>query len=287
MLLGACASFSAQQHAVLGPVNALPAAYSPVAALETYAAQTSPEARSAFRNTVIGVYMTASDGNFNNFRRSLSRETRGANFGFGSVFTALTGGASIAGERTANILAALASGVGGIHGRLSREVYFERTLPALLTGMEANRTRVRTDIMGRMGQGDQYSLTAAFSDLARYESAGSLDGAIETITTQAAQLRDEEQARFENVIGLGRVATPATRVELRTLGDRIDALVSATNGLASLTAISQHLGLPTNVDAEAQSDNILAHLQSMGVRDPTSLSRFVEEMQQKGVDLSQ
>jgi hypothetical protein len=285
--LSACASFDGQPRAVLQPVDALPENYSPIRSLERYAEQSDAASRRVFRNTVIGIYMSASDANFMAFRRGLSREVKGSNFGLGSAFTALTGGATIAGERTANILAAIASGVSGIQGRLSSEVYFERTLPALLTGMDANRTRVRTDIVARMGQDDQYTLTEAFLDLARYEAAGSLDGAIETITTQASRLRDEEQARFENVVGLGRrIDNPATRVEMRTLGNRIDALVAAPNGLASLTAISEHLRLPTNVGAEAQATNIVSRLQFMAAQDPTSLGTFVREMQQKGVDLS-
>lgn len=287
-MLAACASFDGQPRAILEPIEALPDDYSPIRSLERYANQPDAARRRVFRNTVIGIYMSASDANFMEFRRMLSREVRGANFGLGSAFTALTGGATIAGERTANILAAIASGVSGIQGRLSSEVYFERTLPALITGMDANRTRVRADIVGRMTQDDEYTLSEAFLDLARYEAAGSLDGAIETITTQVSQLRDEEQQRFENVIGLGRrVADPAVRIELRILGNRIDALVGATGGLASLTAISDHLNLPTDVAAEAQATNIVARLQAMAAQDPNALATFVQQMQQKGVNLSQ
>lgn len=286
LALGGCASFEGQPRTVL-PSIPIAAPYVPQAALERYHSQTTAQRRAAERDIVIGIYMTAADANFLEFRRRLSEESKGSNFGLGSAFSALTAGATIAGERTANVLAAIASGVSGIQGRLSSEVYFGRTLPALLTAMEADRTSVRTDIVSRMSEEDTYSLTEAFLDLARYEAAGSLDNAIGTITSEASELRDQEQARFENVVGLGRIVAPAQRIELRTLGNRIDALVLDASGHANLAKIASHLGVDTNLPPPQQGRHIMTRLRDMAAEDPASLARFVEEMQAQGVDLSQ
>ena len=283
--LAACASFDGQQRAMLTPAAAaVPAHYLPSAALETYANQRTPEERAIYRNAVIGIYMISADADYREFTRMLSRESKGANFALGSGFTALTTAATVAAQRTANILSAFASGLNGIQGRLSSEVYFERTLPALLAGMEAQRTRIRTNIVARLGQKDEYSLTEAFLNLSSYAGAGSLDSAIETVTNQASQLRQREQARFENVRGLSGIASPTVQDWLTTFGPRIDALVTAPNGLASLTKISEQLGLSTSDDAETQATNINLALAAMDI---AALNAFVAAMQAKGVDLSQ
>jgi hypothetical protein len=284
LVLGGCASFDGQPRAVLTPTTAaVPADYTPQKVLEAYALKGTAAERSAYRNTVIGIYMVAADANFLEFRRMLSRENKGANFALGSGFTALSTAATVSGQRAANILSAIASGLSGVQGRLSAEVYFERTLPALLAGMEADRTHVRADIVARMGQGDEYSLTEALLDVARYEAAGSLDNAIETITNQASQLRQVEQARFENVAGLGGIVSdPALRVTLRDLGNRIDALSAA-----NLAKVYDHLHLRAGVvDPGAQADAIMTELRSRAERNSGSLATFVQEMQTEGVDLS-
>ena len=282
--LGACASFDGQPRAVLtSTAAAVPAAYSPQSALEAYAGRATAAERSAYRNTVIGIYMVSADANFLEFRRMLSRENKGTNFALGSGFTALSTAATVSAQRAANILSAIASGLSGIQGRVASEVYFERTLPALLAGMEADRTHVRTDIVGRMGQGDEYSLTEALLDVARYEAAGSLDNAIETVTNQASQLRQAEQARFEHVVGLGGiVADPAIRANLRDIGNKIDALSEA-----DLAKVYAHLGLPRGVvDPGDQADAIMTELRSRAARNAASLATFVQEMQAEGVDLT-
>jgi hypothetical protein len=274
LVLGGCASFDGQPRAVLTPTTAaVPADYTPQKVLEAYALKGTAAERSAYRNTVIGIYMVAADANFLEFRRMLSRENKGANFALGSGFTALSTAATVSGQRAANILSAIASGLSGVQGRLSAEVYFERTLPALLAGMEADRTHVRADIVARMGQGDEYSLTEALLDVARFE----------TITNQASQLRQVEQARFENVAGLGGIVSdPALRVTLRDLGNRIDALSAA-----NLAKVYDHLHLRAGVvDPGAQADAIMTELRSRAERNSGSLATFVQEMQTEGVDLS-
>lgn len=258
--------------------------YAVAPALEAYYSQPTPEERKRYRDRVIGIYMTAVNGNFIEFKRLLSRENKGANFGLGLGFTGLTSAATFASERTANILAAGASGLHGAQGQMSREVYFEKTLPALFAAMDANRTRVRANIFKRMQEFDSYSLTEAFSDLADYEVAASLDRAIETMTSETGKKAAAEQARFENVMGLGAILSQPQRLEIATLGNRIDALVP--DRLGDLQKISAHLGLPTTGAAEDQATAIMDKLQSLAADDPNALSQFVTDMQSKGVDLT-
>jgi hypothetical protein len=288
--LGACASFDGQPRAVLTPsLTAITADYAPQVALAAYGRLATPEERRVYRNTVIGIYMVAADANYLEFRRGLSQESKGSNFALGSGFTAFSTAATVATEHAANILSAFASGLSGIQGQLSAEVYFRQTLPALLAGMEASRIRVRTNIVARLDKQDEYSLTQAFLDLASYEAAGSLDSAIETITNEASEHRQQEQARFENIIGVGGiVATPAARASLRTLTARIDALALNSARAEDVAKISQHLHLRTQgVSVQDQATAIDMKLRTMLETDSGSLDRFVEEMKALGVDLTQ
>jgi hypothetical protein len=288
LLVSACASFDGQPRAVIGPAIEIPPDYAVARALETYDAQPDEAALTRYRNRVIGIYMIAADGNFLEFRRLLSREMKGSNFGLGLGFVALTSAATIAAERTANILAAGASGLAGAQGRLSTEVYFEKTLPALFAGMDANRTRVRTNIVARMANGDSYTLTEAFSDLARYEAAASIDSAIEAITASATADARTQQREFERVVGLGPVVNDrATRIALRDLTSAIDELALDAGRAADVARISDHLGLPTNVDVQTQATAINFNLATRAAQDPASLDTFVQEMQAKGVDSTQ
>jgi hypothetical protein len=283
--LAACASFDGQPKAVLAPAVVSTTGYEVPTSLRTYYGTADSNGRKNYRNRVIGIYLAAADANFLRFKQLLSRESKGANFGLGTAIVGLTSAATVAGERAAQILTAGAAGLTGTQGKLSNEVYFAKTLPALFAGMEANRTRVRTLIVTRMAEGDSYTLSEAFSDIASYEEAASIDQSIKTMTAETAQRADQEQTRFERMVGVGGIVTPDARITLRQLGNSIDALVPSRS--ADLIKISQHLGLPTNVDPEDQATNIMTKLQDMAAADPQSLDGFVEAMKTQGVDLTQ
>jgi hypothetical protein len=282
--LGACASFDGQPRAVLTPAMTSTASFEVPAALTEYYRVADPAARKNQRDKVIGVYMAAADANFLEFKRLISRESKGSNFALGSSIIGLTSAATVAGQRAAQILTAGAAGLTGVQGKLSTEVYFAKTLPALFAGMEANRTRVRTLIFRRMSEGDSYPLSQSIADIAAYEEAGSIDQAIKTMTEETAERADQEQTRFENVIGVGRIVALEGRIQLRDLTAKIDALVP--NRAADLATISRQLNLPTdNVSLEDQATHINSKLQNLAT-DPGALNSFVRIMKDQGVDLT-
>ncbi len=283
--LGACASFDGQPSAVLTPAMTSTAGFEvPTALTDYYSAATAAD-RKKNRDEAIGVYMARADANFLEFKRMLSRESKGSNFALGSTIVGLTSAATVAGQRAAQILTAGAAGLTGVQGKLSTEVYFAKTLPALFAGMEANRTRVRTLIFKRMGEDDSYPLSQAIADIASYEEAGSIDQAIKTMTAETSERADQEQTRFENVIGVGLILGQEERTNIRKLGNKIDAMVPGR--AADLAKISQQLGLPTNnISPGDQATNIMARLQAMARANPASLDAFVQTMKSQGVDLT-
>jgi hypothetical protein len=143
-----------------------------------------------YRNKIVGTYMMAADLRFAEFRRHLSRQSRGSSFGLDVAILGVAGGASVAAERTANIPSSVAAGLTGTHAALNRDVYFDRTLPALFAAMDSARTEARTTIMVNLRRSaTEYPLPVALADIANYELAGSLDGAIERVTAEARSRR--------------------------------------------------------------------------------------------------
>lgn len=194
--LGACASFSGMPEPVLNTQAVVESAnatdvsdaignfYSPDPADRD---GLTPE---GYRNKIVGTYMTAADLRFAEFRRHLSRQSRGSSLGLDVAILGVAGGASVAAERTANIPSSVAAGPTGTRAALNRDVYFDRTLPALFAAMDSARTETRTTIMVNLRRSaTEYPLPVALADIANYELAGSLDGAIERVTAEARSRR--------------------------------------------------------------------------------------------------
>lgn len=249
--LGACASFDAHPVSVLDTraavqlANQVPVSvaihnfYSPDDAARD---GLTPE---SYRNMIIGTYLMAADLRFNDFRRDLSRQSRGSSFGLDVGILGFAGGASIAAERTANILSAIASGLTGTRAALNRDIFFDRTLPALFAGMDSARTEMRTAIMVNLRRSaTDYPLPVALGDLASYENAGSLDSAIQRVTGDATRRADEAQQNYvqevQNYRGPSEVGVADIKGQITT---HLRSLETATGGRASLIAAATALNL--------------------------------------------
>jgi hypothetical protein len=112
---------------------------------------------------------------------------------------ALTSVGSIA-NSAANELSAAASGLAGAQGAMNKELYFDKTLPAIVSAMETNRLRMRANIMKRLREDDivQYPLEQAFADIGDYRLATNLDNAIQQITTAAGQREAVAVQEYQN-----------------------------------------------------------------------------------------
>lgn len=158
--------------------------------------------RKIYRNRVAASYLMAIDARYFEFRRRLSRNVKGGNLGFDIALLGLTGTAAMF-EKAADELAAAATGVAGARASLNRELYFERTLPALIGLMDAQRLEVRTAILrGLKESEDRYTVQELFADLARYEAAASLDGAIQKVSQIAGVEAAKAELDFSDTIEL-------------------------------------------------------------------------------------
>lgn len=248
--LAGCASFDGQAAPILrvADATAIATALPPRTALETFYTEPDGLKRRLYRDRVIGAYLAGADAQYLHFRAKLSREMKGSNLALGLLALGLTGGASIAGEATANALSAGAAGAIGTRASVSKELWFEKTLPALMTAMASKRTTIRTQIMVRMREtAEVYSLAEAFGDLARYQEAASLDGAVETVTSAVAEKNAEADEIYANEVAF-YTAPPEDGVAALRKSVKV-ALAAKLTDEVKINAAANAVGLTPGIDS--------------------------------------
>lgn len=243
-----------------------------------------------WRNAVVLVRMGAADARYHEFRMNLSREVRGANFGLESVVLGLSGLGTVSGEGTANALAAAVAALTGARAALNREVYFERTLPALIAGMEVSRLEIATRIIVGLGKPENdYPLEVALLDALAYERAASLDQAIQIVTAEATREAAEARQIYTSVSQQLGLIPEVLIPTMELIRDNLNALaLRATAGdAAAVTAID---GLMTELSlsrtANHLNDTVSARMK-IGAMDAAQLGAFVAAMRVRGVELGQ
>ena len=127
------------------------------------------------------------------------------------------------------ILSTLSGGISGAGASLNKNLYYERTLPALFALMDAKRDEVQADILkGLTLDVAAYPLGRALADLERYLHAGSIPGAIAAMTTIAGETKAEAQLK----IGRGRAFVDAD------VQERVDEPWALVDKLRSGDALS-------------------------------------------------
>lgn len=232
-----CASFSGMPEPVISTAEAvqIPEKYRPAQAVERYhsasPAQRDQMTPMQWRNAVVLTRMGAADARYHEFRVNLSREVRGANFGIETAVLGLAGVATVSGVETANALAAAIAALTGARASLSREVYFERTLPALIAGMDVSRLEVATRILtGLARPAADYPIEVALMDALAYERAASLDQAIQVVTAEAAEGAADARRIYSNVAQRAGIV-PADALPITDLiGANLDRIFSEADG---------------------------------------------------------
>jgi hypothetical protein len=223
--LSGCASFDGMPEPIFkadATVAQVNARYAYDDVVDAIADKDDADDRKVYRNRVAAAYMMAIDARYFAFRRGLSRGMKGGNIGFDVALLSLTGSAAIW-EKAADELAAIATGVAGARASFNRELYFERTLPALITIMEAKRLEARSTILrGLVQTEDEYTVQELFADLHMYEGAAGLDGAIQTASEIAAATKANAKYDYSRAVELceaGADVVTARKAFMRELED--------------------------------------------------------------------
>lgn len=257
VMLGGCSTISGMQKPVVGVTDAvkIPPEYQRDAAIKAIGDLDDAKAVK-LRNQVIGVYVNAIDARYHEFRGDLSKNTRQTNLGLDlGAQGASTLGAVVRGS--ANEFSALAALLVGTRASVNKELFYERTLPAIVATMDANRLRARGAIISHLGDSiTAYPLTLAFADLATYELAGNMDSAVNSLSAVASQAQAEEFRVYEDVIKsckpVGDVAPyrGALNRNFYALGDP-DATTKALvpENLTALAKIAEHFDVEPQAKA--------------------------------------
>ncbi len=160
--------------------------------------------RQALRDKIIYARIQAYDIQFSQFQRALNVNANALNVGTDIIAVALGGiGAVIADSTTKSILAASSAGVIGAQGAINKDLYYQKTVAALIAQMEANREEAKLTIFQNLKQPDAaYPLRRAFLDLSVLNDAGSLPNAIAAITKSADTAKTKAQAEVQQTVKL-------------------------------------------------------------------------------------
>ena len=165
---------------------------------------TNPEARSnltpaQYRNKVITVYLAGMDARYSNFVTALSTQNKSSNLGLETLALALSSGATLAGKSTANALSAGSALALGTNSKVNEKLFFERTLPAVITAMNAARYEAKVPLIEGMSKSaEDYPMEMAFGDLSVYERAASFDLAVGRVTAAIAAAERIEKATLDD-----------------------------------------------------------------------------------------
>lgn len=294
LALAGCTSFSGAPQPVISvqQARAMIDLYPPDKVVQNIEAMTVPADRTSYRNRVVASYLMATDAYYDQFRRDLAKNVKGGNIGFDLATLGLTGLAS-QWKNAAGELATIATVTGGTRATLNKELYFEKTLPTLLSLMESRRLTVRSEILKGLSQPESaYTIQDAFSDLWRYQSAASIDGAIQQAAAAAADEAKDAKLDYSKAVELctvddeidagRRKIIDALQAEANAAAAATDAQVARGHRqriqLAMAAAGKPEAAVPTDVtttDAQldAIADYVLTICSSQGVTDFTGKVR--------------
>lgn len=183
-----------------------------------------------YRNYVIAGCVNAIDAKYADFKAKLQRTAVSANLVTDILVLGLSGAASLTTGTGAQQLAAGATVVTGTGAAIDKDIFYQQTLPAVLSSMEANRATALKTIVDQEkadAAGTSYGLANAVSDLNAYEAAGNIYKAISDLTKSANTTAQGAQAQL-TASELGRpstaVAAPVFARE-KVITDKIWAMI--------------------------------------------------------------
>lgn len=212
--LGACTSFEGYPREPETPSQidiSRDIFFGPKAA-DNYNTETDPSKRKADRDYLIYGKMGVIERDFDDLERALVGTGNSVSIFGDLAVLGLNGYATVSGGKsTKAALSAAAGGIVGAQGAISKDLYYQRTLPAILAQMEANRERVRAEIIASMAKPDtEYPLPAAEIDLRRLIRAGSVPSSISEITQGANESKRSSEQTIEGLRNLSFSTSPSS-----------------------------------------------------------------------------
>ncbi|HZZ42739.1 MAG TPA: hypothetical protein VFE58_07360 [Tepidisphaeraceae bacterium] len=211
-------------------------------AIPSFYANPSVDARNKFiggRLTLMNIRYIQFIRHVTNDRQALESATDILVIGL-NVAGAATGGAT---EKT--VLSAISAGILGSKAVIEKEYFYEKTMPALIAAMNAQRKAALVPILqgSKTNSLQDYPFEQAVSDLNDYYLAGTLLGAVQAIEADAGKKETDQNAALED-IRLSPAYEATTEQLRRQLTVAIGKLAAADLAKAQ-TAVAALASVPT------------------------------------------
>jgi hypothetical protein len=242
LLLGGCAAFDGYPRRVTEPDADIAELKDQLGATAIRDCLKAPDL--GCRNRIIGARMYATDIRFSQFEEALFRDTRRGGFnatlatlGLSTAAAASTGGA-------AQALSGLSALIIGGREAFQKEVLSERTVIAIHTAMRARRAQVALRLRGALEEPiARYPLEAALADLDAYYNAGTVLGALVSITETVGARAEEAEAELRDQLSF-RLDAEATKLGLLVCGSDKDCKAPNVAELQRAKACWPQVGVP-------------------------------------------
>ena len=206
--------------------------------------QMEESGKRSYRDKVIHGRLLALDMQYGSFKQAIYEEGVSANLTIDTLGVVIgAAGAAVTGSDGSRVLSALSGGISGTGTAINKNLYYERTLPALLALMDAKRDEIRAEILAGMTLDHiAYPLGRALTDLERYLQAGSIPGAISEVLTTAGETKANAEAQISIVRADAFVNAKAQ--------ERIDSLLDLVDQLPENGALQILTNPPSEIDAD-------------------------------------
>ena len=166
------------------------------------------------RNDIINCRIYAIDLQFTLFEQSIAQESVSLNTGIDLVVVGLGAATAIVdGAATKSILGALSGGITGGKGIIDKDIFYSKTMPALLSQMEAQRKSQLVKIRTRLrSPAEEYPLSEALIDVEDYYKAGSIPAALQGIVEQSGAAANDATQKLKKL-------RPASVIQLTQITD--------------------------------------------------------------------
>jgi hypothetical protein len=150
------------------------------------------------RNDIISGRLRAVDLNYYAFVKALFQQYNASTLGADIAVLGLNAaGAVSGGALTKSALAAASAGIVGVKGAIDADLFYQKTLPALVAQMDAQRKTVLANILkGLSEELDKYPLQQGLGDVDAYYAAGTIPGAISGVITDAGAKSEQADIKI-------------------------------------------------------------------------------------------
>lgn len=216
-----------------------------------------PEKRTAERNHIIFAQLRAIDINYALFEQAMAREGVIANIGTDwSVISVNAVGALVGTSQAKSVLHAISGGIVAFKGSVDKNAYYDKTIPALMTQMQANRLKVRLEIMTKLQSPDEeYPLMAAKTDVDRYFAAGTIPGAIQQIVETAGNSANRSSAALATLV-LPSDKDIARRSALKTIIHDLAENAKSSDATKKSAAVAKLIAASKKLAADPAVSNV-------------------------------